>query len=809
MNCNSCGVDQQTVSGRCGFCGRGAATRSAPFGEIPDWADSTQLISGRWSVRAQLLAVPEESLYDADDALESARVTLLRGRDDVAARDRLERQFAFVSSVSHPGLPRAVESRADAYEPFIVLEGFDGRALSLAADGSGPAESSASIAALGAQVAEALAAMHLRERAHLALHPGLVGREASGTVRLLTPGLVSRYGTRFEHGQGPGMPALMAPELFLGQPTDGATDVYALGMLLLRLSHGGWPFASQTLDAITHWHLAGERAIRVPGPLGAVIAEAIRHDHHERPSAADLARRLRNLPPSSAGDTTPIAHPRVAVVAPDAGAGSDGAEAPDEHEDQREGERHDSSSPHPQSRRKRGKKRAPKAESTTEDATKADAPPPPPPTDLEAGIASEHSAPKASSASSRAAPEGSQGRQTPEGPRTSSQPPPAEPPRPKRKFRFLLVASATLLGYCAIRPSLDRLTLEDASSDGAVAQAFAQEALAKFTPDELGAAVSLVSGKRPAADDEEPAVMAARAELEAGLAQALSAQASLKETRAARDRSSPESAALRTEAAALSQKAKSHAETARAALFKAQSRNQEDDAVQRASLEVAATGKSTQRDYLRAVRLAAADSPQTRLAAVAFLASKRDQADGAFELLRGLEATGHTSPRTLWLHAQLETARGNPLEARSYARKLLKLTPEHPLAVEALMTWRGPAAALVDKASAELEKGLSAKALSTSQKALGLDPDDTEAMYMNAVALLNLGRRQDGVAMLERSLAITPDDHEALIVLADVLRSTDPERATDAYRRVLRINPSAENRAIAEKRLAELGTAPP
>jgi serine/threonine-protein kinase len=103
-------------------------------------------------------------------------------------------------------------------------------------------------------------------------------------------------------GLTPGTPAYMAPEMALGQPVDGRTDIYALGCVAYYLLTGRLAFEGQGLQMLVK-RLHEDPAppshrteLPVPPELDRVILASLSRDPAGRPDAAALAASLASVP---------------------------------------------------------------------------------------------------------------------------------------------------------------------------------------------------------------------------------------------------------------------------------------------------------------------------------------------------------------------------------------------------------------------------------------------------------------------------------------------------------------------------------
>ena len=101
-------------------------------------------------------------------------------------------------------------------------------------------------------------------------------------------------------GMTAGTPAYMAPEVAMGAATiDGRADIYALGCVAYWMLTGQEVFAEPTQMATLLAHVestpvppSARTEVRIPAPLEAAIMACLSKSPADRPSAAELDRRL-------------------------------------------------------------------------------------------------------------------------------------------------------------------------------------------------------------------------------------------------------------------------------------------------------------------------------------------------------------------------------------------------------------------------------------------------------------------------------------------------------------------------------------
>lgn len=246
-------------------------------------------------------------VYVGEHALTGERVALKVLSPHLAVHDELvARMFGELEvsrRVRHHGLVKIREHAVSAEGvPYLVMELIDGENLASLLE-RGRIEVGA-VAAIGAQVADALAALHDRGIVHCDLKPDNVivmyqhGLAGWPEIKVVDFG-VARFLDRPAEATVAGTPAYMPPEQWGGQP-EARTDVYALGCLLYELLVGAPPFAGTVTEMATaHGELfpvsPAARRTGVPAELDELILRMLAKDPGMRPRMAELTGALTDL----------------------------------------------------------------------------------------------------------------------------------------------------------------------------------------------------------------------------------------------------------------------------------------------------------------------------------------------------------------------------------------------------------------------------------------------------------------------------------------------------------------------------------
>ena len=215
------------------------------------------------------------------------------------AGERFIREARTASALNHPNIVTIHEVLRSDTTVAIVMELVEGVPLSQLRGTPVPARRLIGIAR---QIADALAAAHATGVVHRDLKPENVMVRPDGRVKVLDFGLARRLGGENEKRSATtvsdvfaGTWRYMSPEQVMGETLTGASDVFALGLVLYELAAGRHPFQAaspfETLQAI-----AGEEAAP-PSELNPQLSEGLESliigmlakDPASRPAARTIA----------------------------------------------------------------------------------------------------------------------------------------------------------------------------------------------------------------------------------------------------------------------------------------------------------------------------------------------------------------------------------------------------------------------------------------------------------------------------------------------------------------------------------------
>ncbi|EHN71854.1 serine/threonine protein kinase, partial [Streptomyces coelicoflavus ZG0656] len=179
--------------------------------------------------------------------------------------------------------------------PWVATAYAAGPSLTAAVADGGPLPAH-SVRALGAGLAEALAAVHDLGLVHRDVKPSNVLLTLDGPLLIdfgiarATEGTASLTST----GVSIGSPGYMSPEQILGKGVTGAADVFSLGAVLAYATTGQPPFPGDSSAALLYKVVHEEPRLDGldDGELRELVASCLAKDPSARPAPAEVARRL-------------------------------------------------------------------------------------------------------------------------------------------------------------------------------------------------------------------------------------------------------------------------------------------------------------------------------------------------------------------------------------------------------------------------------------------------------------------------------------------------------------------------------------
>ena len=213
---------------------------------------------------------------------------------DEEFRARFRREVEAARRVGGAWTAPVLDADPGARVPWVATAYAAGPSLSAAVADGGllPAHT---VRALGAGLAEALAAVHELGLVHRDVKPSNVLLTLDGPLLIdfgiarATDGTASLTST----GVSIGSPGYMSPEQILGKAVTGAADVFSLGAVLAYAATGRPPFPGDSSAALLYKVVHEEPELGLlDGELRVLTAECLAKDPAARPAPAELARRL-------------------------------------------------------------------------------------------------------------------------------------------------------------------------------------------------------------------------------------------------------------------------------------------------------------------------------------------------------------------------------------------------------------------------------------------------------------------------------------------------------------------------------------
>nr|WP_281372093.1 serine/threonine-protein kinase [Modestobacter versicolor] len=236
-------------------------------------------------------------------------------------REAAMREGRIAARLTHPHAVSVYDMVDDGGTPWLVMEYLPSRSLAqvLADRGTLPVQQ---VAQIGAQVADALIAVHAAGVIHRDVKPGNIligeGERSDGLVKITDFGISRARGdvSLTQTGVVKGTPAYLAPEVARGQEPDEASDVFSLGATVYACLEGTPPFGMTENPLEMLYRVAGGdfQRPRNAGTLTRPLMRMLHNDPAKRPSMTEVRDQLAQLAAGRDRDVTEVLTARTPIA---------------------------------------------------------------------------------------------------------------------------------------------------------------------------------------------------------------------------------------------------------------------------------------------------------------------------------------------------------------------------------------------------------------------------------------------------------------------------------------------------------------
>jgi serine/threonine-protein kinase len=289
---------------------------------------------GRYEVRGKVGEGGMAQVLEAWDPVLHRRLAIKlvdksRLQETVApdALRRFKREAQAAARLTHPNVVQVYEYGEDDQRAWIAMEFVAGKPLTAYLD-EGLRSEPLRVRNIVSQLLDALAYSHGQGVVHRDIKPSNLLVTPDGDIKVTDFGIARVDASQLtQRGDMLGTPSYMSPEQYMGEATDGRTDLFSAGVILFELLTGSKPFAGessgQIMQKILHDQPANPSQLNptLPPPIDWVVHKALAKDVEDRfQSAREFQAALYSALPDSLADQQP-AHPGVPAAALRTGQG--------------------------------------------------------------------------------------------------------------------------------------------------------------------------------------------------------------------------------------------------------------------------------------------------------------------------------------------------------------------------------------------------------------------------------------------------------------------------------------------------------
>jgi tRNA A-37 threonylcarbamoyl transferase component Bud32 len=280
---------------------------------------------GRYEVLEPIGRGASSTVFKARDTLIGRTVAikaLQSGVDEPAWRERFMAEARIVGQLSHPRIVKLHDVGIDENSgaPYLVMEFVVGKTLEQHIAGGKTDFQQA--CTWGAALGRALACAHEQGIVHGDIKPANILINQDGRVMLTDFGIARFAAHVSQNGGLSGTPAYLSPEQIEGNPTDGRSDLFSLGIVLYQLATGERPFQSDSVQAVCAQILKAKITPpskvnpALPRAFDDIIARCLARNPEERYANGELlSTALESVARESAGSSAGKARARKQPLA--------------------------------------------------------------------------------------------------------------------------------------------------------------------------------------------------------------------------------------------------------------------------------------------------------------------------------------------------------------------------------------------------------------------------------------------------------------------------------------------------------------
>ena len=216
--------------------------------------------------------------------------------NNAVLRERFMNEARMAGQLEHPNITPVYAVDEHEGQPYIVMQLVDGVPVSRLVSRQGVDPLLA--VRIAAQAARGLAYAHKRKLVHRDIKPDNLLILNNGRVKISDFGVAAAMGSDASAGHS-GSPPYMSPEQCRGEPVDGRSDIYSLGVTLYLLLTGRRPFLGETSQALILMHQQddypplGELRSGLPRELERIVSRMLaKAPDHRYENSEDLAEDL-------------------------------------------------------------------------------------------------------------------------------------------------------------------------------------------------------------------------------------------------------------------------------------------------------------------------------------------------------------------------------------------------------------------------------------------------------------------------------------------------------------------------------------